>query len=269
MAIDRTPRPELAARRRALGYSQEALAQALEVSSTAVAGWEQGKRTPHPRYRPPLAELLVVSLVELDRLIGPTPPIELNGHRVPAWLNTYESLVLEAGRLEMVVRTAVPAMLQTSAYATGTERSVPRSTDDQVRERVEVRIARQAVLGREPDPLELVAVLHEAVLHDAAGGPDVLGDQLDHLLAMAERPNVEILVLPADGRAMFCPGEFELLVRQGDTSPFMAVIAIPGGASYHERDVRSFITMFADVRAAALPPDESARRIEAIRETFR
>jgi hypothetical protein len=45
------------------------------------------------------------------------------------------------------------------------------STDAEIAERVEVRLARRSVLEREPDPLGLVAVLHEGVLRDVVGGP--------------------------------------------------------------------------------------------------
>jgi hypothetical protein len=210
-----------------------------------------------------------VSPNHLHHLLSPGAPIELDGLRVPHWLNTYESLVLEAGRLAIVVRSAIHAMLQTRAYATGVERNDDTSTDAEIAERVEVRLARQSVLEREPTPLGLVAVLHEGVLRDVVGGPNVMAEQLDHLVAIAERPNVELRVLPADGRATYCPGEFELLVKQGEVEPFMGITIDPGGADYHERDVREFAAMFARVRSVALPPDQTTRRIEEIRETYR
>jgi hypothetical protein len=114
-----------------------------------------------------------------------------------------------------------------------------------------------------------VAVLHEGVLHDVVGGPDVMARQLDHLLAAAELGSVDVLVLPADGRATFCIGEFELLTKVGDVDPFMAVTFDPAGADYHERDADPFVVMFAHVRAAALPPDESFDCIDNTRERYR
>jgi hypothetical protein len=265
----REKREKLKAHRRAVGLSQRTLAERIGVNINTVRGWEQGKTEPYPRQHEPLRSALGISQAELVRLLDPSTPVELNGHKVPTWLNTYESLVLEAGRLEMVVRSAIPAMLQTKDYATGVERSGPGSTNDQVSERVRVRLARQSILERESNWLHLVTVLHEGVLHDVVGSPDVMASQLDHLLTMAKRPNVQVLLLPSDGRAMFCPGEFELLTKRGDIEPFMAVTFDPAGADYHERDAQPFITMFGQVQAVALPPSESARRIEAIQESYR
>jgi transcriptional regulator with XRE-family HTH domain len=258
------------ARRRHLDFTQESLAHCLNVATATVSKWENGSRCPAPGTRRALAEALEVSLVDLDRLLGiEPPPISLNGHLVPTWLNTYQSLVLEAGRFEMVVRSVIPAVLQTRAYATGVERCVPGLTDSEVEERVRVRLERQQVLERTPNPLQVVAVLHQGMFGDVVGGPDIMVDQCDYLLTLAERPNVEILLLPADGRATYCPGEFELLIKQGEVEPFMGITIDPGGADYHERDVADLAAMFAYVLSIALSPEESAHRIESIRETYR
>jgi transcriptional regulator with XRE-family HTH domain len=92
-------RPELQARRRLVGLSQERFAEAIEASPTAVKSWEQGWSTPMPRYRPAMAEVLGVSFVELGYLLDPSAAPALNGHEVPAWTSHYESLVLAAGGL--------------------------------------------------------------------------------------------------------------------------------------------------------------------------
>lgn len=62
---------ELAERRRALGYSQEKLAQLLGVDRTTVGRWESGKVAPQPPQRRGLAAALEVSLRELDILLKP------------------------------------------------------------------------------------------------------------------------------------------------------------------------------------------------------
>ncbi|MFF7704172.1 helix-turn-helix transcriptional regulator [Streptomyces lydicus] len=61
----------LAERRRALGYSQEKLAQLLGVDRTTVGRWESGKVAPQPPQRRGLAAALEVSLEELDNLLEP------------------------------------------------------------------------------------------------------------------------------------------------------------------------------------------------------
>ncbi|MEW9509287.1 helix-turn-helix transcriptional regulator [Streptomyces bacillaris] len=60
----------LAERRRALGYSQEKLAQLLGVDRTTVGRWENGRVHPQPPQRRGLADALEVSLEELNALLG-------------------------------------------------------------------------------------------------------------------------------------------------------------------------------------------------------
>ncbi|MBL7502452.1 helix-turn-helix transcriptional regulator [Frankia sp. CNm7] len=62
-------RSALAARRKAMGYSQEDLAEAVGVDRSTVARWEQGKTEPYPENRSELARALNVDYEELDRLI--------------------------------------------------------------------------------------------------------------------------------------------------------------------------------------------------------
>ncbi|WP_414169374.1 helix-turn-helix domain-containing protein [Streptoverticillium reticulum] len=63
-------RRRLAMRRRALGYSQEELAEMLGVDRTSVGRWERGEADPQPHNRPKLASFLKVTLSELDALLS-------------------------------------------------------------------------------------------------------------------------------------------------------------------------------------------------------
>lgn len=62
----------LAERRRALGYSQEKLAELLGVDRTTIGRWESGKVAPQPPQRRPLAAVLEVNLHELECLLAPS-----------------------------------------------------------------------------------------------------------------------------------------------------------------------------------------------------
>lgn len=64
----------LAERRRALGYSQERLAQMLGVDRTTVCRWESARAAPQPPQRRGLAIALDISLSELDHLLAPPRP---------------------------------------------------------------------------------------------------------------------------------------------------------------------------------------------------
>jgi transcriptional regulator with XRE-family HTH domain len=265
-------RDALIARRVHLDFTQESLAHVIGVGVSTVAKWEAGRRIPAPGIRTPLAEALQVSLIDLDRLLGIEPPIELNRHEVPSWLNTYESLVQAAGSLAVVERSAVHGLLQTKAYAATVERYGPVAlTDNQVIERVDLRLARQAVLYREVDPLGLTILLSESVLHHVVGDPGIMQEQLDHLAEVAQRPNVDLRLLPTDGREICSPTGFELLTRPGDYQPFMAVTASVGGPSYIEDplQVDRWLATWRYLDATALPATETTRRLKMIRETYR
>jgi transcriptional regulator with XRE-family HTH domain len=263
-------RAELQAQRRAVGLSQEALAQRIGVSVNSVRNWERGSQTPFLRHHRPLAEALEVGLPQLNRLLDSNSPIQLDGHEVPGWLNTYESLVGAAGGLSVVAQSHIPALLQTKGYAAAIERYGPLVlTDEQVAQRVDVRLARQAVIHRESDPLRSVNLVAEHLLTETVNGPEVMAAQLDHLVELAERPNIELRILPADGRAACALGGFEMITRAGDHRPFMVVDFGIDSPRYVENSdlVATFVAMFDHLAGVALSSTETTRRIRDIRKS--
>ncbi|MBY8886615.1 helix-turn-helix transcriptional regulator [Streptomyces sp. PTM05] len=66
-------RHALVRHRRALGFTQESLAEALGVERSTVRRWESGESSPLPFLRPRLARLLRVGSEELEELLRATP----------------------------------------------------------------------------------------------------------------------------------------------------------------------------------------------------
>ena len=64
-------RPRLAGRRKALGLTQEELAEQLGIDRSTVVRWERGETGPLPWMRPRLARALRVSADRLEELLGP------------------------------------------------------------------------------------------------------------------------------------------------------------------------------------------------------
>lgn len=56
-------------RRKAVGYSQEKLAERLQVEPSTVGRWERGETEPQPWHRPRLAQALEVAVEDLSRLL--------------------------------------------------------------------------------------------------------------------------------------------------------------------------------------------------------
>ncbi|MDU0254404.1 helix-turn-helix transcriptional regulator [Streptomyces sp. PU10] len=89
----------------------------------------------------------------------------------------------------------VPGLLQTPRYALALHEAQGVRTEAQViASKVDARIRRQAILERSP-ALHLWVVLDDAVLRRHVGGAAVMSEQIDHLIAMADRPNVDIQIL--------------------------------------------------------------------------
>ena len=63
-------RQRFAARRKAVGFSQEQLAERLGIDRSTVARWESGETEPQPWMRPRLARVLKISLDQLDDLLA-------------------------------------------------------------------------------------------------------------------------------------------------------------------------------------------------------
>ncbi|WP_280276535.1 helix-turn-helix domain-containing protein [Nocardia wallacei] len=115
------------------------------------------------------------------------------GDLLPPWFETYLGLEHAAHAIRTFEGQLVPGLLQTEDY-TRAVIALGDAQEDAPR-RVELRSRRQEVLDRPCGPT-LWAVLDEAVLHRAIGGPEVLRGQLEHLAEMSTRNNVTIQVLP-------------------------------------------------------------------------
>ena len=128
----------------------------------------------------------------------------------------------DASELFSYQTTIVPALLQTEAYARAAISSILGLSPDEpgVWKRVDVCLRRQEMLlnrlnGESPPTLS--QVIDESVLHRPVGGANVMEAQLDHLMAMAERPEIKVVVLPV--RLSIHPGlggAFDLLTFMDD-----------------------------------------------------
>jgi transcriptional regulator with XRE-family HTH domain len=124
---------------------------------------------------------------------------------VPEGLPEYIGLEQGAASIRCVEPAIVPGLLQTREYTTALLRSdvIPR-TDQQIARTVDMRLARQVAVTRDDDPVELSVVVDESVLRRAGGGPGDMAKQLDHLVTMAERPNVTIRIVPFETGVNVC-----------------------------------------------------------------
>jgi hypothetical protein len=115
----------------------------------------------------------------------------------PASFRSFVEHEEKAAEFRMFEHSLVPGLLQTEDYARATLVRQPNTTDERVAELLAARMARQAVLTRkDPSPPLVWALLDEGLLYRPVGGLKVMHDQVVHLVALLERPNVTIQVLP-------------------------------------------------------------------------
>jgi hypothetical protein len=118
-------------------------------------------------------------------------------------------------------------------------------------------------------PLRFRSVIEQYVFDRIVGGPEVMRTQLKHLLALMERDNVDLHVMPVevtlhDG----LDGDF--LTLDFAEAQSIGYIEYPDGAVYvQDQDTVELYTLAADrLCAAALPEAESRsfikRRITAL-----
>ncbi|BCJ40378.1 hypothetical protein GCM10010168_32380 [Actinoplanes ianthinogenes] len=112
----------------------------------------------------------------------------------------------------------MPGVLQTPASAEAHLGWFDESlTDDQRRVRHEVRLRRRQAVIEQPHSPEYRVLLDESILWRAVGGQLTAAEQFDDLAHTAQRPNVQVRVLPMDvGTMMSASGAFVVLDLSDD-----------------------------------------------------
>ncbi|MDN3259577.1 helix-turn-helix transcriptional regulator [Streptomyces sp. CSDS2] len=243
---------EVKALRESLGFSQDEFAAKLHYTQGQVSKVESGSV---------MASEAFASA--MDRVAG-TPGVYLRlrnklakqGH--PDWFVPYITLEESASGVTDYSCTFLMGLLQTPEYAAAVMRaSFPRETEDQIKERVELRMRRQAVMARDNPPL-LWVIVHEAVLRTLVGGPSVMVGQLDHLTVLAQSPHVTLQVLPYKAGA--APSHLPFTLLALDDKPHAVYTETPthgGQVDETPSVVASAVNMFDRLRMAALPEEES------------
>jgi transcriptional regulator with XRE-family HTH domain len=171
----------------------------------------------------------------------------------------------------------VPGLLQTSDYArevtNGLVEGIAPISPAETRRRVEARLARQQVLTRD-NPLQFSAILDESVLFRRFGDRTVMQSQIKRLLALSERANITLRILPLDGPHPIGTGAFVLLqfdeVHDVTHRDVVYLEHLTGGR-YVEEEEESFTyrRTFGRLSDLALDEAESQKMIASAHDTWR
>ncbi|MGY4279577.1 helix-turn-helix domain-containing protein [Streptomyces sp. M18.1] len=275
-------------RRRKLGAELRALRTSAGITSGEAArlvGWHQSKvsriETGTSGAKPADVRLLLdaygVDDAQLRELLEVLAGTDGPGGGRNHWWHAYRgvlpptyrdfiSLESQASAMRTLETTVVPGLLQTPEYARAvTHAAVDGLSEERLDTLVEVRLARQDVLRAEP-PLELSAVLDEAVLRREVGGPGVMARQLERLVEAARLPHVTLRVLPfAAGAHIGVTGPF-VIFSFSSTSDLDVVVLDHLTSSLHlerKEDVEAYTEAFNALLVHALSPEDSLDFIAA------
>lgn len=178
---------------------------------------------------------------------------------------TLLSLEDEASVILSYETNLVTALLQTRGYAWEILSAWNDVPLDLVQRKLELRMARQHILGR-PDPPLLDVILDESALRRAVGTPEVMSEQYLRLVAAAGQPNVTLRVLPFDAgshQAMGFP--FQIFEFAGD-DPHIVFVELLNGSEIFEsaEETGRYRAAFNQVTDRALDPAESRRFIKRL-----
>ncbi|WP_018786294.1 helix-turn-helix transcriptional regulator [Micromonospora sp. CNB394] len=191
--------------------------------------------------------------------------------RKPGWWVSYSYLLdqrtidfialeAEATGIANFEPSVVPGLLQTADYIRGVMRGGPHTlTDEQVEQRVQLRLDRQLRLsGAEPPILD--AIIDEGALLRPVGDRSVMSGQLQHLLKVAELPNVTVQVIPlAAGYHRGTRGSLHILEFADPEDPIIASVETVAGQMVLDRpgDLRTCAKIMEHLRTVALSPAAS------------
>ncbi|ALG11466.1 helix-turn-helix domain-containing protein [Kibdelosporangium phytohabitans] len=184
--------------------------------------------------------------------------------KLPPTMQTYVGAESDATSMSTFQIELVPGLLQTEDYIRQLNHAASTADIDHW---VEFRLRRQQRLFDEDFPLALHAICSEAVIHRMAH-LRLAKAQLEHLVAMSERPNITIQILPFD--AGFHPamsGAFVLLEFDPEISLPVTYFEYANVGQFvdDEKIVNGATSKFAKLGEAAMSPNDSIRFLRAQR----
>ncbi|WP_158894015.1 helix-turn-helix domain-containing protein [Amycolatopsis anabasis] len=259
--------------------SQGVIAEALGMTRTGVTKLLNGTNLPSkPALKVLAQDVFHISqkeLADLQDLLA-TAKLKPKTKGGPPPTRTKDDFTLFIGlearttHIEKFEMAVVTGLLQTDDYARriiSYHASLTAGID--IEQALEVRHARQAGILRDESPTELWFICEEQALRRPIGGSKVMVKQLDHLLAMAERPNVTFQVIPQTVDVHpGLSGSFTLLRFEDDRRVVYEETMKSAYYYGQARDVEEYERSMNHLRHCALKPKQSRDLALTIRKEF-
>ena len=254
----------------------EDVAQQLLVSQSKISRLENGRRAISQR---DVRDLCRVYSVTDEKLIDALMTMARESRQRGWWhafgdvpYSVYIGLEANAISARNYESLFVPGMLQTREYAAAVIEGIqPEALPEQNEKRIEIRMRRQEVMSDPDKPLRMWAVLDEAVLHREVGGPQVMREQLEQLIALSQQSHITVQVLPYSiGAHPGMSGTFSILEFEDEADATIVYLEGVTSDLYLEKeaDVKTYSTLYEHLRAMALGPDQTRDLIDRVAKDF-
>lgn len=275
-------RSELRAERDRVGLTQEQVANEMDWSLSKVIRIEKGDvgiSTNDLR-----ALLRLYEVTDSDRVNG-LIALARSGRKRSWWHEyrdrltpTFTKLIgyeAESVRIIAVSGLLIPGLLQTEDYARAIQVDCGpiKMDEDEADAMTEIRMRRQQELFENRRPAtQIEAIVDEGALRRVVGSPETTVEQLEHLAGMAERPYVDVRVVPFNAGAypgMF--GTFTILQFEDPiTDDVMYVDELSGLLVFRDLpdETDQYWEALARIRESALSSEKSIGLIREAKEAI-
>lgn len=263
---------ELHGLRRAAGLDRAAAAEALGCSIGKIGTVERGDTA--------LSQAEVDALLTLYGVQAPRDRGDLHalarearkrrkrtswGSAVPERLKRYLRLEDRAREIRNYNPELVHGLAQTEGYARALISTTQTLSSRDVDHLVAARLARQARLSG-PRAIRMSLVLPEGALRLPIGGSDVMREQLQHLITLGERPNIEIRVLPNSAGAHPSRGFPFSIIESGVPRKTVVYLENPTDGIVVDDEERTarYVAAWPELLRATLSVEDTARTLARV-----
>ncbi|MGY5210060.1 helix-turn-helix domain-containing protein [Nocardia gipuzkoensis] len=263
--------------REARGITREVAGDAIRSSNAKVERLEMGRAGIKERDLRDLLTLYGVAgsaeqeaFFELARHANDSGWWSRYSDLLPTWFGTYIGLEQAANVIHTYELGTVPNLLQTADYARAMIRlrnnEIEYKAYDEIERQVSMLTHRQQILTRAMAPA-LWAVIDESVLRRSLGEVRIRRGQLQHLIEMAELPNIRIQVLRYSPSAVPAVGNsFSILSFPESDLPAIVYTEQLNSALYLDKrhDVERYEAAMMRIGNEALPAGESVQYLRQL-----
>ena len=181
-------------------------------------------------------------------------------------LMDYESASSAISQFETIF---VPGILQTEEYASAVlqvfynEESTDKKSAEHVSRLVYLRTQRRGLLTSKDAP-KFSFVLDESVIRRPVASPSIMSQQLQHLVSVAEQPNVTIQIVTfATGLYPGMKGPFEVVRFEDAPDEDIVFMEGPRGDFISDKpeETQVYLQAFKRITDVSLSPSDSVKRL--------